>query len=347
MTSGSMRALIVAGLTLLAASAQAQQLQTPSPSVTPPAGEPAKLPSPVTQGPAATSGLAIPTLPDPDADLAYGAYQRGFYVAAFREATGRLAGNPDDAVAMTLIAELYAQGLGVGQDLAKAANWYRLAAARGNADAAFALGMLTLQGRGVAKDQKLGLELLETAAGKGQPLASHNLALILLNSGKPEDLQRAVALIRHAAEMEVSDAQYALAVLTRDGRGVPKDAVDAAIWMSRAAGNGNMAAQVEYAIMLFNGDGTTRDEAAAARLFAAAAAKGNAIAQNRLARLLATGRGVPKNLVEAAAWHVLAAGAGLSDAWLDEALKGLTPEERGKAEDLAHRRSGDLAVLGN
>ena len=64
-----------------------------------------------------------------------------------------------------------------------------------------------------------------------------------------------------------------------------------------------------------------------------------AIAQNRLARLYAVGRGVPKNLVEAAAWHLLAAGRGLADAWLDQALKDLPPDQRTIAEKLAAQRA--------
>src|SRR3954454_4829128 len=68
-------------------------------------------------------------------DLAYGAYQRGLYLTALREATARLARDPEDAAAMTLLGELHNQGLGAQQDPAKAAEWYRLAAKRGDARA--------------------------------------------------------------------------------------------------------------------------------------------------------------------------------------------------------------------
>jgi len=84
----------------------------------------------------------------------------------------------------------------------------------------------------------------------------------------------------------------------------------------------------------------TASESGAARYFRRAAAKGNAIAQNRLARLLAAGRGVPQNKVDAAAWHLLAAAQGLSDSWLDNALKDLTADERTRAERLAAERLG-------
>jgi uncharacterized protein len=93
---------------------------------------------------------------------------------------------------------------------------------------------------------------------------------------------------------------------------------------------------------MFNGEGVPANEAFAARAFRRAALKGNAIAQNRLARLSVAGRGVPPNKVEAAAWHLMAAAQGLSDPWLDNALKDLSPDERARAERLAAERSAAL-----
>lgn len=288
--------------------------------------------------------VEIPNLPAPrgNVDLAYGAYQRGLYTTALREATARVERDANDAAALTLLGELYVQGLGVPRDYRKAADWYRLATARGNAAAAFALGTMYLEGRGMARDPKAGIELLDQAAGLGHGPASYNLALLLISTGDDGDLGRAVTLLRRASDADLGDAQYALAVLLKQGRGAPPDEAEAARLMKRAAENGAMAAEVEYAIMLFNGDGVLKDEAAAARLFARAAGRGNAIAQNRLARILVMGRGLRKNLVEAAAWHLAASGQGLTDPWLDDNLRGLTPEERRKAEEIARRRGGLL-----
>src|SRR5262245_66297261 len=78
-------------------------------------------------------------------DIAYGAYQRGLYITAFNEATKRAQQN--DAAAMVLLGEMYAQGLGVGRDDLKAAQWYKIAADRGNRDALLVLGMSSCKGR--------------------------------------------------------------------------------------------------------------------------------------------------------------------------------------------------------
>src|SRR5690606_25456724 len=77
-------------------------------------------------------------------DLAYGAYQRGYYLTALNVATPlALAGN---AAAQTLIAEIYLRGLGVRLDIAKATEWYEKAAAQGVSEAVFQLAMILLDG---------------------------------------------------------------------------------------------------------------------------------------------------------------------------------------------------------
>jgi uncharacterized protein len=288
----------------------------------------------------ALSGLAAQAAPAPAPDAAFGAYQRGLYVTALREATARLEKNPNDGPAMTLLGEIYNQGLGVPMDPRKAADWYRLAAKQGDAHAIASLGLMSLDGRGVEKNTAQGRTWLEQAAAKGETTACYNLALLLLTSNQNADIERAVQLLRTASNAEIADAQHALGVLYLKGRGVAKDAAEAARFFERAARNGSSVGEVEYAILLFNGEGVPANEALAARYFRRAAAKGNAIAQNRLARLLVAGRGVPQNKVDAAAWQLLAAAQGLPDPWLDNALKDMTPDERTRVEKLAAERLG-------
>jgi TPR repeat protein len=273
-------------------------------------------------------------------DLAYGAYQRGLYLTAVREATARLETNAKDAAAMTLLGEIYNQGLGVPMDPAKAAEWYRLAARQGESHAMASLGLMALDGRGVPKNAEEGRKWLDQAAQNGDAIASYNLGLLLLTSDKDADLSRAVALLRKAAEFEIADAQHSLGVLYLTGRGVAKNPGEAARLFKRAADNGSSVGEVEYAILLFNGNGIPANESEAARYFRRAAAKGNAIAQNRLARMLIAGRGVSENKVDAMAWQLLASAQGLNDSWIDNALLTMTAEERKKAEKLAAERLG-------
>ena len=121
-------------------------------------------------------------LPEPppaqstNVDLAYGAFQRGRYLTAFAEAEKRAKQN--DPVAMTLIGQLYANGLGVPRDDAKAAEWYQRAADRGDRNAMFALAMFAFQGRNGPRDPDKGAKYLSEAAKLGHPLAEYDLGLL-------------------------------------------------------------------------------------------------------------------------------------------------------------------------
>ena len=208
-------------------------------------------------------------------DLAYGAFQRGHYLTAFNEASKRAQQN--DPAAMTLLGEIYAQGLGVGRDDSKAAQWYKMAAAKGDRDALFALAMFNFQGRATTKNLEEAARLLEAAAKLGHAGAAYDLGLLYLQGQQfPQDIKRAGELFALAAEGGNSEAQYALATLYKEGRGVPKDMRKAMLLMQQASVAGNLDAMVEFAIALFNGEGVNKDEAAAAQLFLKAAHLGNA-----------------------------------------------------------------------
>ncbi len=281
-------------------------LVTPAPLLAQPAAKPSPPAKPAAAGKADQGGV----------DLAYGAFQRGYYLTAFAEATKRA--QQGDPVAMTLLGELYAQGFGVGHNDGKAAEWYKLAADRGDRNAMFALAMFEIAGRGVPRNFEDATRLLERAAGLGQPLAAYDLGLLYLKGQQVmQDPAKAAALFEKAAQEGNPEAQYALATLYKEGRGVPKDIRRAMGLMRVASLAGNLDAMVEFAIGEFNGTGVSKDEAAAAQLLLKAARRGSPIAQNRLARILMAGRGTPANPVEAIKWHIVSKAGGASDPDLD------------------------------
>ncbi len=280
---------------------------------------------------AASPAFALP----PDApDLAFGAYQRGYYQTAMQEAMKRVDADKRDAAAMTLIGELQSQGLGVPQNLVEGVRWYRLAADLGDRNAQFELGLALLTGKGAAKDVPAATALFEKAAAQDHPGAWYNLGVIALEgNGVASDFVKAAQDFRHSAELGYADAEYSLGLLYREGRGVDKDTRQAAYWLLRAAEGDYLPAQVEYGIMLFNGsEGIPANEAGGARWLLRAAHRGNPVAENRVARLLFAGRGLSEDRVEAMKWHILATSAGLRDAWLDTESEKLTPAERQKVQ---------------
>ena len=270
-----------------------------------------------------------------EVDLAYGAFQRGMFMTAFAIATRRV-NEKSDVKAMTLLGELYANGLGVERDDKKAAEWYKFAADRGDREAMFALALFHLTGRAGTVNREQGAKLLAAAAKLGHVAAAYDLALLYIEGQTfPQDFARAAELLRSAAQAGNPEAQYALATLYKEGRGVPKDPAEAARLLAMASLADHTDAQVEYAIALYNGAGVARDERAAAELLKKAARKGNAVAQNRLANVLAIGRGVPANPVEALKWHIVAKAGGVSDIPLDSFAMKQSAEIRAAAEKAA------------
>jgi TPR repeat protein len=326
-------ALVLAFALALARAAAAQNAAAPSTAspVIPALGAGVPGVGVAAQTPAATASALPPRADGKPPDFAFGAYQRGNFLFALKEAERRLDDNPKDAAAMTLIGAIYHDGAAVSRSDLESSRWYRLASNLGDPQAAYELGVLLLEGAdGVPKDRDAAKEQFERAAAKNQPAALYNLGVIALDAsdGRKPDFAKAAQLFLRAAYAGDDDGAYSYGVMLREGKGVPPDIVESAHWLKRAADAGVVAGQVEYAIMLFNGEGATKDEAGAVKLLKIAAAKGNPIAQNRIAHLYAVGRVVERDMAKAAAWNSFAKAAGLADQSLDVATANLTPDER-------------------
>ncbi|MGH6924597.1 MAG: tetratricopeptide repeat protein [Propylenella sp.] len=280
-------------------------------------------------------------------DYAFGAFQRGWFLTAFALALERA--EAGDAVAQTLLGVLLSRGLGVKQDLAAAADWFRLAGKGGDAEALYALGQFYVDGRGVEKDTTEAAKLFRQAADNGHAGAARELGYLLLaGNGAEQNAMLAAAYFSRAARLGDMDAQYTLAGLFVEGVGVVGDESQAARWFAEAAKNGHVGAQVEYGILLFNGRGVGKDETAALTWFARAAEADNPAAQLRLARLLAEGRGAPKDEASAARWYLIAKAGGAMDEFMEGWLRRLDPKTHEKAaaaaeEWTAARRGPALA----
>ena len=266
-------------------------------------------------------------------DFAFGAYQRGNFLFALREAERRLDENPRDAAAMTLIGVIYRDGAAEGKNDLEASRWFRLASNLGDPQAAYELGALLIEGAsGVPKDRDAAKAQFERAAAQDQPASLYNLGVMALDSsnGRKPDFAAAAQYFFKSANAGYDDGAYSYGVMLREGKGVPQNLAESAKWLKRASDAGVIAGQVEYAIMLFNGEGVPKNEAAAVAILRVAAAKGNPIAQNRLAHLYVDGVVVGRDLGSAAAWNAFAKAGGLQDQGLDVATANLTPDERSR-----------------
>jgi len=273
------------------------------------------------------------------ADLAYGAFQRGFYLTAAKLAEPLA--NLGDPAAQTLLGEIYSRGLGVPQDLTQAARWYEAAASAGSAEAQFRYAMILLDGTAVSQDVAKARDLMKAAADHGLPLAQYNYGQMLIEASPAGGFKDAFAYFEKAANAGVADAQYAMAQLYASGLGVTADEEKARGWLRAAAVNGLDTAQIEYGIWLINGKGGPARMKDGFRFLKHAAELGNPIAINRLAHLYKDGIGTEPDRAEAAKWAVLAKRMRNSDPVLDDFFRGLDPTTQKTALEAANRlRSG-------
>jgi len=172
--------------------------------------------APATPPPANTSAHAKTTGGD---DAAYEAFDQGQYLTALELAVK--AAERGEPQAHTLVARIYAEGLGASKNSPLAAKWYARGAELGDAEAMFAYGVMLAEGQGIDKDRAEAARLFEAAAARKHALANYNLALLFL---------RGAEYFRKAAEKGVATAQNRLARCYAHGAGVEKNAVEAAKW---------------------------------------------------------------------------------------------------------------------
>ncbi|TMJ27142.1 MAG: hypothetical protein E6G96_13445 [Alphaproteobacteria bacterium] len=152
----------------------------------------------------------------------------------------RAAAAKGDANAQYEIAQRYAEGRGVAQNLTEAAEWFERAAKHGLVPAQFRLGGLYEKGLGVKKNLETARRLYITAGEAGSAKAMHNVAVLYAEGidGKP-DYATAARWFRKAADYGVTDSQYNLAVLYARGIGVEQNMAEAYKWFALAARDGD------------------------------------------------------------------------------------------------------------
>jgi len=130
---------------------------------------------------------------------------------------------------------------------------------------------------------------------------------------KLEDYKTAFEKFKPLAEQGHADAQYNLAVMYGDGRGVTQDYREAVKWYRLSAEQGNAEAQITLGEMYATGKGVIQDSKEAIRLYKLSARQGNAIAhvaQHRLGEMYKYGLGVTRDYKEAIKWYKLSAEQG-------------------------------------
>lgn len=176
---------------------------------------------------------------------------------------------------------MYANGIGVTQNIGQAMHWVQQSAQRGFANAQYLLATRYETGVGVAQNTQNAMLWFGRAAEQSHSKAIFRLGK-LHGQGHPE---QAIALYRQAAEAGLAEAQCALARGYATGWGVFQDLQWALQWYQAAADQGLAAAQFALGELYQQGLVADPDGALALRYFRQAAAQYHLAAKVAIERL--------------------------------------------------------------
>ncbi|MET3909272.1 localization factor PodJL [Bradyrhizobium sp. S3.3.6] len=152
----------------------------------------------------------------------------------------RTAAMKGDATAAYEIGVRFAEGKGVAANYDEAAKWYDRAAQAGVVPATFRLGTLYEKGLGVKKDADIARRYYTQAAERGNAKAMHNLAVLDADGGgRGANYKSAAQWFRKAADRGVADSQFNLGILYARGIGVEQNLAESYKWFTLAAGQGD------------------------------------------------------------------------------------------------------------
>ncbi len=206
-----------------------------------------------------------------------------------------------------------ARTLATSGDFAGAMTLLEAEAGKGNAEAANALGEANLAGYGVKASAAEAARWFQQAADASFPPAMLNLAVILRKGaeGVPADPDKAVFLIRSAAEEGYAPAQVASGQLAEEGGEDKGDMAAARAWYEKAAAQENPDGLLALARFLDNGIAGPRDAAKAFDACRRAAVAGSALAMNEIGVRYQKGQGIEPDQIAAIGWFTVAAQRGL------------------------------------
>ena len=155
----------------------------------------------------------------------------------------RLAAAKGDPSAEFAVAARFAEGNGMKQDLDAALRWYQRSAARGFAQSQYRVATFYERGLSVKQDNARAKIWYQRAAQGGNVKAMHNLAVLSAGrTAKVPDYKTAAKWFRAAADHGLADSQFNLAVLHESGLGASRDLREAYKWFALAAAKGDTEA---------------------------------------------------------------------------------------------------------
>ena len=205
-----------------------------------------------------------------------------------------------------------------GQDATDAFAYFENAAGKGHAKAQYNLALAYERGLGVVRDREKSLHWLHKAAAQGNADAQYMIGLLLLGErdaadSAPQAPAEAISWFERAAGAGNTNAQLQLGTLYLEGKLVPEDPGKAIRWFGAALENGEIMA---LRPMLEAREATTRPQTGIAQL-QEQSSRGDPEARHELASRYFNGRGVERDRDQAMQLLREAAGKGYPPAQYD------------------------------
>ena len=215
---------------------------------------------------------------------------------------------------LRMLADCRYAGLGMKSDPVEMIRLLEQAVALGDSEAAGKLAFCYEYGRGVQRDEKKAFELYKLGAKRGNGMSQFKLAEFLIlgrPEGTEPDVNTALKWYDAAAKSRNPQALFRMGVFYLDGMGpIRKDDEKAAKYFYESAKLGYAQAQYNLACLFSEGRGVMKDEAAALFWYLQAAKKGDAASARTIGIFYLEGRGVSKSITKAEQWLRRAAEAG-------------------------------------
>lgn len=206
------------------------------------------------------------------------------------------------AEASVLLARIYlsAPAGSPDRDLARAAQLFKSAAARGNGEAQYYLGLLYGNGTGVDADPQEAFTWLLAAAENGHVAGQFELSRAYARGvGVAENAAAALRWMEAAATEGHAEAQFYLAYALDQGQGVTQNRGAALNWLHRSAEGGFVQSQLALGRKYLSGDGLAHNPQEALRWLGAAAQAGSVGAMAVLGRAYLGDMGIAADLRQA------------------------------------------------
>ena len=220
---------------------------------------------------------------------------------------------PDPKV-LRMLADCKYAGLGMKEDPDEMIRLLRQAIELGDGEAAGKLAYCYEYGRGIAPDEKKAFELYKLGAQRRNAMSQFKYAEFLIlgrPEGNEPDIQEALKWYQAAADAKNPQALFRMGVFYLDGMGpIEKDPKKAAEYFYASARMGYAQAQYNLAGLFSEGRGVMKDDAAALFWYLQAAKQGDAAAARTIGIFYLEGRGVSRSITKGELWLKKAAEAG-------------------------------------